>query len=335
MNDKNLINELKLSSRVLGFTSNSGRLIHANQRLEDEEITQLKYLARNQHAQFSLKKALSVLSQHEQSLEVVSDLKATMSDTTLDAKTRASAAGMLTYQNPVEAEKVLISQLTTESPQVLRQTIKALGQVGGDQAYEALQRVKTRHNNHTSRQLAFAKSLIAHRLGLRSDSLGTPLFKGNGDNSVRDLKDLGAKFSVVEGEVPELTRNLALELKPKYQFELESCGRQWCFFENEALAQNPESVNDRKYVVGLIGLYNPTFKRYEPHYYVLTDPKGSRINMHLVTMNGQVQYSGESHWRGSGLEFELFDTFDGREIFTFLSGNLGKDFQLSVRQSPK
>ena len=102
-------------------------------------------------------------------------LRRTVSDRSAPDDVRSMAAVEMGRKANAKNEQALLKALGSKlSESVLRRTAQSLGRVGSVQAFAALQKIKTPAGSRAAASVAFAKTLLSYRHGMRKNLLPTP-----------------------------------------------------------------------------------------------------------------------------------------------------------------
>ena len=94
------------------------------------------------------------------------DLEALLDDESAPSRLRYLAAVNLARADTRVAHQILLRATTVKDPRVLAGVMRALGQIGGKTALDAINNVGPNVSSPARAQAEFAAILIAHRLGL-------------------------------------------------------------------------------------------------------------------------------------------------------------------------
>ena len=153
----------------------------------------------------SLSRAIGALAVRDPSVETATLLAAFANDEREAPVDRAVAAASLRLIAVPEAREGLVTLLGAPEPIVRVEAVKALGCIGDEAALRALEGTQ---EGGEGRQLAFAKALIAHRVGQESEHLpfraGVARRAGPPDQLI-DLSLRPVRPQTIVGELGRLT----------------------------------------------------------------------------------------------------------------------------------
>jgi hypothetical protein len=216
-----------------------------------------------------------------------------------EPKYRRLAAVALWRLNTTEAREVLLAALSTEEdPAVLGGVVKALGRVGDERALAALEALQPRAEGFLAEQVAFAASLLAHRLGLPGNDLPRPERSERVPRSPRGRIELGAPSAE---EAESFARTLqadpyGVEIAPGAQFQVRCSAGLWMLALTQpfAAADSLAALRERKTVAGLLASRNDEDGRYSVAYLLFSTPsaKGEGVDLLITRSTGEPAWAG-------------------------------------------
>jgi hypothetical protein len=232
-------------------------------------------------------------------------LAAVMLDTRSCSDMRAAAAIALGRKARPEHRRALVEALKADPPNVLRRAAEALGRIGTREALPALGAVPVPADPAARRALAFARSLLAYRLGLRGERLRPPgdsgaLPVGEGATRLRPVR-VGKK----EGErvAADLERELpAIPVSLEGGVQLACAGDLLMVLPHARVPSVPTSA----FVAAVVLKRSPALGRFTLHLYLLSHPSGAaKLALFGVRPDGTMTHIGSMRASGEALDFRL------------------------------
>ena len=228
-----------------------------------------------------------------------------LGDTRYSADLRASAAVELGKSPGVSQRRALAAAVGSREPVVVRRAADALGRIGGEDALEALARLRP-HRAEVRRSVAFARALISCRLGLNRYRLKPPaedtLLKVRPNDAVK-LRPR----PVPAAELDDIAENLNRML-PAIPVSAEGALRFSCG-ENRFLIVFPLQLHRwrtlapltrRNAVVAVVLKRSQVLGGYYIYEYVLTDPvRDGGLKVYGVRPSGVMTHYGEADLKDS------------------------------------
>jgi hypothetical protein len=230
-----------------------------------------------------------------------------------DSGLRAVAAVNLANFTSEIAEKELIKHLNVKDDLILSKIIKSLGMIGGPDAYQVLYNLeKDIKTNFVTKQLTFAKALIAYRHNLDVDSIPF-IVVGEGPSAPpEDRQELRVKTVRARDTASALKsfegNKYGIELVKSTGFKVTAGEAHWMLFLNKPVADEGiiKSINKRKWIMGLLARWLTETQTYSPQYVVLTKPiEGNEVQITVVRSDGEVFYAGKASVSRNILSFVI------------------------------
>lgn len=261
---------------------------------------------------FNLADAMTALAGVEQSTDVAKILGRVLTNEKEAAVDRAVAAVNLRYMPGRIAQGQLVKNLGSKDRHVRLAVVQSLGTFGDRDALLALRKLRPSKGTAVDRQLAFAKSLIAHRLGSSSDRLpfrlGAKRESGAADDMV-SLK-LRPKLKKTVRKDRELLRGstYGVELGDR-GFGLRAGRASWTVFLNREIEQlgGFGQLFDRPWITALLARWDFQIRLSSVQYIVLTDPAPKSTEIAVVRTDGELFYSGRLTRKAGLLRFDIRD----------------------------
>jgi hypothetical protein len=223
---------------------------------------------------------------------------------------RTAAAVELGKEATPAGQEALVRALASPDRGVTRRAAESLGRIGDEQALEALKGVRSRAEP-LRRSVAFAKSLIAYRLGLRAHRLEPPA-RG-------DLLRVERRRSVpleVWQETPELLKRISPTLRrelPAIPIATDgalafSCGgnRFVVVLHRDVRRAGVGELARRSSLPGVVLKRSPSLERYSVYEYLLAHPsRDGGLHLFGVRTTGVVGHYGTVRLDAGGPSFEL------------------------------
>jgi len=270
------------------------------------------------------------------------DLEHVLEDDEAPSRLRYRAAISLPRADPVAASEILVAATRIRDRRVLAGVMRALGQVGGREALDAIERALPSTEGTARAHAEFAALLIAHRLGLDGFDAPAPaageLIEMAADHG-RRLHVRRAPSATAERCVTDLgSRPYGIELDAdaSYEFRCDRCSgavmRNRAFTRGDAL----ETLGRRKALFAIGALRDDSTGSYTAAAVFLTSPAADagrvRISVHLT--NGERVFAGEASVSDGAARWSLaavkrLGAFPVRAEGTFEDGKLEIDLAAS------
>jgi len=283
--------------------------------LTADEIADLKQIVQRRRVLpegVSMAHAVTTLTRAEPSHHVARTLGTLVADESQPATARAAAAINLRLIPGAAAQNQLIAGLKTRDRLVRLQAIKSLGTFGDDEALAALRRLRPAKDQEMERQLAFAKALIAHRLGVAEPALefrrGAARTPGKPKEMI-ELRLWPKLARTVRADRERLTGSrYGIELGDR-GFGLQAGRASWTVLVNREIqeAGGLTQIFERPWITALLARWDLQSNTSAVQYVVLTDPAPRSTEILVVRTDGEIFYSGRAV-RGDGLfRFDVRD----------------------------
>jgi hypothetical protein len=236
-------------------------------------------------------------------------LAGVVGDARRPADLRATAAVQLGKDARPANQEALIAALPAADPQLTRRVAEALGRIGDERALEALKPLRPRDPT-ARRSVAFAKTLISYRLGLKEYRLTPP-----DPGELLPVQRARAVPLVARQEGAELLKRIA----PTLRRELPAirtltrgalafdCGdARFLVVLNRDVERPLPELTTRNTLAGVVLKRSPGLDRYSIYEYLLVHPDG-REGLHLFAARttGIVGHYGSARLGASEAQFTL------------------------------
>jgi hypothetical protein len=242
----------------------------------------------------------------------------------------AAVRGLGTVATPA-AEELLLGFAADPDPDVRREAFAALGTFAGMTALNTLAGLDEPDDDASRRQLALARSAIAHREG--ADGPFLPEVSG------RHLDDPGPENRLAVSMELKSTEATAEDAErfagPTFGIELADrayglrCGRaEWSVFVNRDLGSSfsaRERLLERPWIAALLARWAAPAVAITTQYLVLTRPVGRSARIDMPRTDGVVAHTGSAELVGDALAFSVTDVDRPQTVPTVLSGVLEPD----------
>ncbi len=240
------------------------------------------------------------------------DLQYLLEDENESSKLRYLAALGLARTDVRAAHEILVAATRINNDRVRAGVMRALGQIGGKDALDAIERVLPNTGDTARPQALFAATLIAHRLGLAGHDAPAP----SATNVLDMAPDHGVRVHIRRALSTEAERSLVslgqrpygIELadEPMYEYRCDRCSGTIMLNREFTRSDALDALQQRKAIFGIGTLRDAASGTYSPAAIFLTapDPKGGvRISVHLT--NGSQLFVGEAAVRGGEAQWTL------------------------------
>lgn len=256
----------------------------------------------------SIRRALTVLARGarpEVALPVLTEIAA---DSTAPRAERLSAVHELGRLGGPGAQASLLSRIGDRDPRLQQAALTALGQFADETAEAVLARLPQPGDLAARRQLAFTRTLVAHRAG-----------RGSLPPPVPPVRRSAGGFTAVRLCRRSPEQNAAERsgrVGSTYGIELAGatyglvCGEtRWTLVTNAALGDPIEAdlLARRPWIAGLLCSWLPSRGSASPQYVLLSRPEGDGVRLDVVRSDGTVMYAGGGTVGPDGFGFTLVE----------------------------
>jgi hypothetical protein len=277
-----------------------------------DQIDLIRNVAAGRDISFSRIQALELL-QGSNFSDKVSDLQLLLENEQESSEIRHLSARGLYKVNTPEAVNILIENSQVQDERVLTTVMKGLGRIGGENALEAIARVRDRATGVTAFQAEFAAALISHRLGLSGNDLHIP------DNSeyLQLTSDTSRSFQVAkpsEDEAQACLQSLAdqpfgIQYSENNLYQIQ-CGRNnWMLILNRDFADQDavQILQSRKAFPGVIAAKYEETGLYSTAFLLFTSPteQPNILNLLVHRSTGEQVFGGTAQVEGGKANFSI------------------------------
>jgi hypothetical protein len=325
--------EVKLPRRLSELVS-INRLpfsVPAAWKLPAADVTGLKQIIRREvvpEGPVNVGRAISALALREPSAEVAEILSGFLNDEHEDATDRAVAAVSLRLVPLPAAREGLAGGLSTADDRVRIHAIASLGCIGDQQSLAALEQVGEPRTPAEELQLAFAKALIAHRLGLPGDYLrprrGVRRTAGRDEELINlSLRQMRTKTIVAQRALLRGS-DYGMPTSDDVGFALRAGEAYWMVFVNREMFDDSglASLFHRRWITALLARWDNRTKSYGVQYVVLTEPIRRAVRIMVMRTDGEQFYSGRATSPDGVLTFDMRDVARRGTAPTTVQGRL-------------
>jgi hypothetical protein len=316
------------------------------QDLSGRDVETLKHVVRQRSARpsnLSLPRAIGAIAVRDRSAETATILATFAGDEREVTVDRGVAAASLRLIATPEAREGLIRLLDAPEVLVRVEAIKSLGCIGDEATLRALQEVEPGSGGAQERQLAFAKALIAHRVGLEAEHLpfrtGVARRSGSEDQLIElSLRPLRPRTTAAELEHLRGS-DYGIPLSARVGFGLRAGRARWTVFVNSDLTEagavfaRSSKVFERPWITALLARIDQPTKSSAVQYIVLSDPEPNAARLMVVRTDGELAYSGQLTRPTGFLNFVVRDVARKGTAPTNVSGRMtsrGVEFDVRI-----
>jgi hypothetical protein len=241
------------------------------------------------------------------------DLEALLDDESAPSRLRYLAAVSLARADTRAAHQILVRATAIKDQRVLAGVMRALGQIGGKTALDAINKVGPNASGAARAQAEFAAILIAHRLGLEGYA---PRATASAD--VLELTPgAGARLRIRRALTVEVERSLVslgarpygIELAedPMYEFRCDRCSGMIMLNRDYTDGEALGALQQRSAIFAIGALRNDTLGTYSAAALFLTAPNGTgdKISISVHLTNGDRVFGGEAAINGDTASWTL------------------------------
>lgn len=239
------------------------------------------------------------------------DLQAVLENAESPSRLRYLAAVGLARCDRSAAQDILVRASETSDPRVLAGIFRALGQIGDEVALRGIEEALPRAEGHVRAQGEFARTLIAHRLGLSprrpAQTRKSEALELAPDCGQRVLIRPARERVAVESLMALGQRPYGIELaeEPMYEFVCDRC-RGAIMLNREVTGSDALSMLRRRPAVfGLGALRSESDDRWSVAAVLLTTPDGKDIRISVHLTNGELVFAGGAMIRGEDARWTL------------------------------
>lgn len=223
---------------------------------------------------------------------------------------RALAARALGGRGGLEHRDVLLQVLRVAEPEVVRAAAASLARVGGSDALDALGSLEP-GSASARRAVDFAKRVLAHRLGVVTDSSRTP----PKPVPVDDGRAVELQADAPGSDALEATTRVLHDRAPMLRFPARSalaisCGQTPVVLRPTDQAV-PERLAGRPAVTAVLLAFAPGPREFFIQEYLLTTPDDTSIRLDGLLVSGHPAHAGSVRVSRGGADFEV-QTVDAR-----------------------
>jgi hypothetical protein len=314
--------------------------------LTARDVSALKEIVRQRvgrPGEVELSRAISALGVRDRTPETARILSRFAADERESPIDRAVAAASLRLIPTAEARDGLLPSLTGAEPIVRIEAIKSLGAIGDEVTLDVLNTVGPGPNAAEEQLLAFARALIAHRLGRESDDLpfrhGVARRAGSKDELIPlSLRPIRAPTLSVERERLHGS-DFGIPLSDRVGFKLRAGRAHWTVFVNAEITEGggvfarSSRIFERPWITALLARRDERTKSAAVQYVVISDPHDGAARIMVVRTDGELAYTGEIHRPHGLLSFVIRDIARRGTAPTNVKGHLtsrGVEFEVSI-----
>ena len=278
------------------------------------------------------KRAVRALVQVGEGRKSAAVLAKILLDANEEDATRFSAAAGLGQVGDESSEKALIQALEQTEGTLQREVVKAIGRIGGERSYAALNALSRKGEPGLKRLLAFSKTLTAYRSEKASIDPGEARAALGVEWTKLEVRKLPKKR--VQESIKTLRKNpFTLKLSEEIGYEL-MCGK----IVNTLLVSDAyrpgnllENLKSRSQISGMMVLRNPREIISTVRHLVMTNVTEAGVDIIVTRTSGEVVYAGEAAPDGDVWRFSLRD-ISSTSAPTAVSGVISdKEVEFNVR----
>lgn len=292
------------------------------ERLTPAQIAELKRVATAPESFDEPVRAELAVQALARGAKAVAVLGALVRDGKVKDTVRVTAARELGLLGTPATEKALRRAVGDENPRVQQAVFRALGTHAGPSTLRILTDAPEPQDASARRQLAFARTLIAHRHGLDTAHL-RPVESG-----LRRPEQVGhqSEVNISLQRAAATAKDRKLLLGSTYGIELAArdaevvCGRTWTVFLNRETDYTgmAERVHERPWILGLMAHWHRGRSFAIVKHVILTTPQNGRVLVDIVRSDGERIYTGSAESEGSAVIMTLTDVDRPATVPTFI-----------------
>jgi hypothetical protein len=230
------------------------------------------------------------------------ELRALLEDESAPTRIRHLAAVSLPRTDRIAAERILVQALRPTDTVILTGVLRALGQIGGREALDAIERVLPDTSGAARKHAEFAVLLITHRLGIdgHEPPRAAPpelLEQTPGaDGRIRVRQALSAEAERTLLSLGARPYGLELATDPMYEFRCDRCSGMILLNRELTGADALATLRKRKAIFAIGALRNRSLGTYSAAALVLTSPdvSGGTIHVAIYLTSGDRIFVGEA-----------------------------------------
>jgi hypothetical protein len=208
---------------------------------------------------------------------------------------------------------LLIRNSQVEDERVLTTVMKGLGRIGGENALEAIARVRERTTGVAAFQAEFAAALISHRFGLSGNDLPVP----SNSEYLQPTNDTSRSFQVArpsEDETQVCLQSLAdqpfgIQYSGNNLYNIQCGQNNWMLVLNQEFANQDavQLLQIRKAFPGIIAAKYEETGLYSTAFLLFTSPteQPNILNLLIHRSTGEQVFAGTAQVEGSKANFSI------------------------------
>jgi hypothetical protein len=242
------------------------------------------------------------------------ELRALLEDESAPTRIRHLAAVSLPRTDRIAAERILVRALRPTDTVILAGVLRALGQIGGREALDAIERVLPDTRGAARKHAEFAVLLITHRLGIdgheppRAAAPPELLEQTPGANGrIRVRNALSAEAERALLSLGARPYGIELVTEPMYEFRCDRCSGMVLLNRELTGSDALATLRKRKAIFAIGALRNRSLGTYSTAALVLTSPdaSGDAIHIAIYLTSGDLIFVGEAPVRNEVASWTL------------------------------
>lgn len=220
-------------------------------------------------------------------------------DTSEPSELRSSAALALGCCRDSQSQKTLVDALSSDDERLVQRAAASLGKIGDEAALAPLRAADAGTNRVLARTIAFAETLICHRLGLVCDRLARPassLIVTLDRDQATPMQSVKVSAEAFAESATDLAHELPVLPVASFGSVRLSCHGEllWVVLPNEIAEGSGKRLKDRSAVAAVVLKQSTCSEHWYVHEYLLTKPADDgSIEAYGVRPSGRAVHFGQ------------------------------------------
>jgi len=270
----------------------------------------------------------------------VSILNTLLLDENEDATARRLAAVNLWKSNTATAHGHLLKAAgTVTNPEILGALVKALGRVGGKNAFDTVVAIENKAQGLLKSQAAFAASLLSYRHGIPGHDLPVPKtylpMPVEGQERLKFNAPAPEEVEIFTSSLAREPYGISFSKELMQQFSCQRGGWMMAFNKELSTDGGLSILTSRKTLLGVLAGKNSADGRYSTSCLMLSSPgraKGT-VNILIYRITGSAVWAGTASVKGNEANFKLQTAGSLGVVPMEMEGSLAAGGTLTIKRA--